>query len=131
MPGMRWNRREEDRLLRSQRGPVGEDLRVRAARVEAEQKRLAAVSPDGSHGRAAGYMRDSVTTQPGRDEIGLYADIGPTATTPQGHPYPLDVEFGTRPHTIPNAFGRGEPVQHPGTTAQPFMRPSIEAARDT
>jgi hypothetical protein len=37
---------------------------------------------------------------------------------------PAYVEYGTRPHPIPNAFGLGITVQHPGTDAQPFLRPA-------
>jgi hypothetical protein len=29
------------------------------------------------------------------------------------------------PHWIPNAFGRGVPVLHPGNAAQPYVRPAI------
>ncbi len=85
-------------------------------------------------------MRDSITARNGRDADGLYADIGPTAETPDGHPYPINVEFGSAPHVIRSkgdyplraADGRvfGHEVQHPGGEAQPFIRPSIEAARD-
>lgn len=137
---VRWNERELARLLNSEDGPVGRDLAVKAATVAQEQKRLAPVSPDGSHGRKSGHMRSSVDVGMGRDEVGLYADIGPTATTPDGHPYPRDVELGTRPHVIEShgdyplrnkktgqVFGRR--VEHPGTEAQPFIRPSLDVLR--
>jgi len=39
------------------------------------------------------------------------------------------VEMGARPHEIPNAFGRGGSVEHPGTKAQPYMRPAVYRAR--
>ena len=42
---------------------------------------------------------------------------------------PAYVEFGTRPHDIPNAFGLGITVQHPGTDAQPFLRPAAYRKR--
>ncbi|MEU4558524.1 hypothetical protein AB0F72_09040 [Actinoplanes sp. NPDC023936] len=140
MAAFRWNQRELDRLLNSQNGPVGRDLDAKARRAQEAQKERAPVSPDGSHGRPAGYMRDSITRRHGRDSEGQFVDVGPTAETPDGHPYPLDVEFGTRPHTIEskgdyplrdehgNVFGKT--VNHPGTEAQPFIRPSIEAIRD-
>jgi hypothetical protein len=140
MARFRWNQRQIDRLLHEQGGPVGRDLDARAQRVEAAQKQAAPVSPEGSHGRPPGYMRDSISRRPGRDEQGQFVDVGPTATTPDGHPYPLDVEFGTKPHVIRSKGdyplrsedGRtfGKEVQHPGTEAQPFIRPSIEAIRD-
>jgi len=42
---------------------------------------------------------------------------------------PACVEFGTRPHDIPNAFGLGFTVHHPGTEAQPFLRPAAYTKR--
>lgn len=42
---------------------------------------------------------------------------------------PAYVEFGTRPHWIPNAFGHGVPVWHPGTQPQPFLRPAAYRKR--
>lgn len=38
-------------------------------------------------------------------------------------------EYGARPHPIPNAFGRGFTVQHPGNAAQPYMRPALFTKR--
>lgn len=141
MARVRWNSREAERLLNGRDGPVARDLAAKAARVAAEQKRTAPVSPDGSHGRPSGYMRDSVDVSHGRDERSLYVDIGPTAETPDGHPYPLDVELGSRPHSIDSkgdyplrnpktgqVFGKH--VDHPGTEAQPFIRPSLSVIRE-
>lgn len=138
---VRWNSREAERLLNGRDGPVARDLAAKAAWVAQEQKRLAPVSPDGSHGRPSGYMRSSIDVNLGRDERGLFADIGPTATTPEGHAYPLDVELGSRPHLIESkgdyplrnpktgqVFGRS--VNHPGTEAQPFIRPSLDVIRE-
>ena len=42
---------------------------------------------------------------------------------------PAYVEYGTRPHLIPNAFGLGFTVMHPGTEAQPFLRPAAYRKR--
>jgi len=42
---------------------------------------------------------------------------------------PAYVEYGTRPHDIPNAFGLGFTVRHPGTRAQPFLRPAAYRKR--
>lgn len=39
------------------------------------------------------------------------------------------IEEGAGPHMIPNAFGRGIPVLHPGNAAQPYLLPAYEAAR--
>lgn len=49
-------------------------------------------------------------------------------------PHAVFVEENTRAHDIPNAFGWGITVRHPGTTAQPFMAPSVpvvEASLET
>lgn len=135
-----WNRAELARLLDSQSGPVGRDLAIKGEKVANEQRRLAAVSPDGSHGRPPGYMRDHIHSELGRDAVGLHVDIGTDATTPDGHAYPLDVELGSRAHTITSkgdyplrnpktgqVFGKS--VEHPGTKAQPFLRPSLDVLR--
>jgi hypothetical protein len=42
---------------------------------------------------------------------------------------PAYVELGTRPHPIPNAFGLGFTVMHPGTEAQPYLRPAAYTKR--
>lgn len=51
------------------------------------------------------------------------------AGTPPNEEAPVYVEYGTRPHPIPNAFGHGVTVMHPGTDAQPFMRPAAYKRR--
>lgn len=38
-------------------------------------------------------------------------------------------EFGAAAHDIPNAFGWGITVRHPGNAAQPFMRPALYTKR--
>lgn len=137
---MRWNDAELHKLLNSEDGPVGRDLRLKGQRVAAEMRRRAPVSPDGSHGRQPGYMRSKIRDEMGRDELGLHVDIGTDATTPDGHPYPLDVELGARPHVIAShgdyplrnrhtgqVFGKV--VHHPGNDPQPFIRPSLDVLR--
>lgn len=42
-----------------------------------------------------------------------------------GHALPQEKSAG--PHPIPNAFGRGITVQHPGNAAQPYLRPALAA----
>lgn len=39
-------------------------------------------------------------------------------------PHAAAVELGSSPHEIPNAWGRGITVQHPGGPAQPYLRPA-------
>lgn len=51
------------------------------------------------------------------------------AGTPPDADVPAYVEYGTRPHEIPNAFGWGITVHHPGTHAQPFLRPAAYRRR--
>lgn len=44
-----------------------------------------------------------------------------------GHAGPQ--ELGAGPHEIPNAFGSGHPVMHPGNAPQPYLRPALERLR--
>jgi hypothetical protein len=137
---IRWNAREAERLFNSQSGPVGRDLARKGRRVEEQQRRTAPVSPDGSHGRPPGYLRDHTYSRLGRDDRGLHVDVGTDATTPDGFPYPLVQELGSRPHVIESkgdyplrnpqtgqVFGKR--VQHPGTDPQPWLRPSLDVLR--
>lgn len=43
--------------------------------------------------------------------------------------YAKPVEEGSMPHQIPDAFGREEGVMHPGSGAQPYLRPTVPALR--
>lgn len=91
-------------------------------------KRRAPVSPVGSG--HSGHLRSSIGWQlePGPDGQ-PQARITATAA------YALFVEVGTRPHLIQSkgnyplrdAKGRvfGKTVHHPGTTAQPYLRPAL------
>lgn len=105
--------------------------------VAAGQRRRIPVSQDGSNGRPAGYARDSIHVERGRDALGPYRDIGSDATTPTGYPYPLGLELGTAPHTIEShgdyplrnrktgqIFGRV--VDHPGTPPYPWCRAALQ-----
>lgn len=136
-----FNERELDNILHGRDGPVARDLAGKAERVAQGMKRRAPVSPDGSHGRRSGYMRSKVGWELHRDVIGLYADIGCSARTPDGKLYPLYVEFGTKAHTIRPKNGEwlrwadrtgvhfAKVVHHPGTRAQPFIRPALDDLR--
>ncbi len=44
-----------------------------------------------------------------------------------GHAGPQ--ELGAGPHLIPNAFGSGQPVMHPGNAPQPYLRPALTKLR--
>lgn len=115
---------------------MGEYAIEAAARVvEAGQRARIPVSADGSHGRPAGYARDHVHIERGRDEFGPFRDVGSDATSPSGYPYPLGLELGTRPHEIRShgdyplrdrhghIFGRV--VHHPGTQPYPWCRAAL------
>lgn len=112
-------------LLRGPGGAVVRDLTRRAIRVESAAKRLCPVD----HGR----LRSSINWRLGRDVRGFYADVGTNVE------YALAVEFGTRPHIIRPRNKRAlywkgarSPVayvNHPGTRAQPFLRPALAYAR--
>lgn len=41
--------------------------------------------------------------------------------------YAKPVEEGSAPHQIPGAFGRDDGVEHPGSGAQPYLRPTVRA----
>jgi hypothetical protein len=137
-----FDERELDALLHGYDGPVARMLARKGELVAQGMKRRAPVSPDGSHGRPSGYMRSKVGWQMGRDVISLYVDIGTSARTPDGKPYPLFVEFGTRAHIIRPKRRDGmlrfrgrdgwvwaSVVHHPGTSAQPFIRPALDDLR--
>lgn len=116
---------------------AGEPALAAAAQiVEDGQKRRIPASDDGSHGRPAGYARDRIHTERGRDEQGPYRDVGSDAETPDGYPYPLGLELGTAPHRIESkgdyplrsdsgeVFGRA--VNHPGTDPRPWCRAALQ-----
>ena len=80
-----------------------------------------------------GRLRSSINSVPGEDSIGPYCDVGTNVR------YAPSVEYGSAPHRIEptkahgllggKGFGpvRGG-VDHPGTSAQPFMRPALAEA---
>jgi hypothetical protein len=121
-------------LLDSESGPVGRMLATKAQVVTQGAKRRCPVSPSGSGDHPSGWLRSSIGWDLGRDGEGLHADIGTDVD------YALDVEFSTKPHIITShgdyplrnrktgqVFGRV--VHHPGTTAQPFLRPALDDLR--
>ncbi len=126
MARVNWNSREADRILRSSGGPVSLEMRAKAHRVEAEQKRLCAVD--------TGATRNSIHVREGRDEAGSFWEVGSDLETA------LWLELGTRPHVIrpkdkqalswPGGEHPVKEVHHPGTKAQPFIRPSVEILRN-
>lgn len=121
-------------LLHTPTGPVGRDLETKGAIVNRGAKRRAAVSPDGSNGRPPGYMRSKIYWQLGVDAISVYVDIISPALSKKDAPYGLFVEVGTRPHEIRrhiyiNGVSTLRLTNHPGTDAQPYLRPALEDLR--
>ena len=135
-----WDDSEFNELLESEHGRVAIYLRRVGEVVTQGAKRRAPVSPDGSNGRPSGYMRSQIGWIIGTDGEGLYVDVISPATTPAGFPYGLGVEVGTAAHIIRShgpyplrnrrtgqVFGRE--VHHPGTNAQPYLRPAMDDVR--
>jgi Bacteriophage HK97-gp10, putative tail-component len=110
-------------LLNDPAGPVGRQLATLAQRVTQDAKRRCPTRT----GRLRSSISWDLTPHP------LAADIGTDVE------YSWFVEYGTKPHVIRshgdyplrdkkgNVFGRE--VDHPGTRAQPFLRPSLDAIR--
>lgn len=121
-------------LLDSPDGPVGRMLVTKAQIVTQGAKRRCPVSPSGSEHHPSGWLRSSIGWDLGRDTEGLHADVGTDVD------HALDVEFSTKPHIIEShgdyplrnrktgqVFGKR--VMHPGTKAQPFLRPALDDMR--
>lgn len=76
---------------------------------------------------------------PGRDDYGrrpkLSSDIQSRMTSATAGvvgvsgPNSASQETGAAPHPIPNAFGSGQTVMHPGNAPQPFIRPALTKLR--
>lgn len=93
-----------EQLLNSTSGPAAGDLLRRAIRVEAAAKNFATGIGGGPHVRT-GRLRSSISHVIGKDQAGLYADIGSNVE------YAAWVELGTR---------RARPY--------PYLRPALPAA---
>lgn len=89
-------------------GKAEEIVAVAGHRVAAIAQQLAPVD--------TGALRNSI----GVDVEGLGFEAGPTVF------YGDYVEQGTAPHLIPNAFGWGITVHHPGTPAEPYLGPAFD-----
>lgn len=124
------------RLLNSEDGPVARMLVEKGQQVTQEAKRLCPVSPRGSGDHRSGHLRSSIGWDLKRDGEGLHAEIGTDVD------YGLYVEVGTKPHVIRSTgpwplrnrrTGQtfGQVVHHPGTRAQPYLRPALDSIRGT
>jgi hypothetical protein len=133
---IRWHQSEYEHMMHSETGAVGKFMLRCGKIVEEIAKGHAPVSKDGSHGRPSGYMRDHIRHVLRSDGSNVVCDVICDAKSPDGYPYPLGVEVGTKAHTIRSrgdyplrtAQGTvlGHEVQHPGTAAHPFLRPALE-----
>ncbi|MFJ5802681.1 HK97-gp10 family putative phage morphogenesis protein [Streptomyces decoyicus] len=121
----RIDSRAYERGLRRYLGRMSDDVRKAVERtgtdVQNQARRLAPVD--------TGRLRSSIVARrtTGR---GVGYEVGTNVN------YARDVEFGTAPHVItpkngkalywPGAAHPVAKVNHPGTRAQPFLRPAIE-----
>lgn len=63
-------------------------------------------------------------------DLFLSIDVDPAAGTLHADTeYAAAVEMGSAPHDIPNAWGTGHTVRHPGGPAQPYLRPAAYQKR--
>ena len=73
----------------------------------------------------SGALRDSYVQQGARGHVenidvdNNTVEVGSQITTDKGAPYAVFLDVGTNPYNIPNAFGRGRTVAHPGLVARP------------
>ena len=98
-------------------GEINDQLREWLASVVAKDARRFAP-------RDTGYLKTHIVVSPDNRRI---TALG--AGRPPNKEAPAYVEFGTRTHSIPNAFGWGLTVQHPGTHPQPYLRPAAYRRR--
>jgi hypothetical protein len=110
-------------------------MRQAGAVVNSGQKRLCPVAPVGDPDRPSGTLRSHISTKVGEDGQSAYADAGVF-----GDEVWVFVEVPTSPHVIEShgpwplrnrRTGQvfGPKVNHPGTQAQPFIRPGLGMLR--
>lgn len=130
------NEQELHRLLTGPTGPVARLLERDGEIVAQEQKRLCPVSPAGASDHPSGQLRSAIGWSMHVTTHGLEVRVGVDPDSPATE-YALPVEFGTRPHEIRShgdyplrnpRTGQvfGPSVHHPGTQAQPYLRPSLD-----
>lgn len=103
-------------------GPVARYLAGGAQTVTQEAKRLAPVSPRGSHGRRSGYLRSQIGWVIGADDRGLYVDVASPARTGDGR----DAPYGLF-QNIPNLMGRAHNGRRYPITTTPHLAPALDA----
>lgn len=130
----RWVRRPAAEKALAKQDTVKRHMEYARRLVVSGQKRLCPVAPVGDPTRPSGTLRSHVTSRLYLGPRGWEAHCGVF-----GDPVWLFVEFGTAPHLIEskgeyplrNAKGQvfGRRVNHPGTRAQPFIRPGLGMIR--
>lgn len=73
--------------------------------VQHKARILAPASPNGSHGRAAGYLRRMITLTVRNGRNGAYARLSTEARTPKGFPYGA-LQNKRKPYIQPALRGR-------------------------
>lgn len=120
-------------LLRSPAGPVGRHLIERATVVQAAARQM--IAPHNRTGCLEGSLVKRSETLDGELAIRIQSDT--TSCSASRTSYSLYVHDGTTPHDIPGAFGLPAPFGiggqfdgkfHPGTTAVPFLRDTLDLA---
>ncbi len=87
------------------------------ARIRAKVTRAVAADAVRYAPRDTNELAESITAHP--EEGIVRAGAGHAAAQ----------ELGASPHLIPNAWGHGVTVEHPGTAAQPYLRPALYQKR--
>lgn len=106
---IKWDEAALAAFLSGPNGPPATICSIFGEKITQEAKRLAPVSPHGSHGRPSGWLRSAIGWELGHDELGVYADIFSPALSVDGAPYGLFQEVGTskmkaQPHLRPALY---------------------------
>lgn len=108
-------------LYGARREFLGETARAALPLMEAE----APVSPEPRASDGSGVrLRDN------HKVAGPDADASVIWIT-NDKPFTAPVHEGAKPHLIPNAFGRGFTVEHPGNSGNPWMRRALDRLAQT
>lgn len=87
-------------------------------RILSDSKRLC---PKDTHELVQSLGKELV----GNDRVDIGSGVGGKKVAQHA----VVVEVGGQPHDIPNAFGLGITVHHPGTAAQPYLTPALYRKR--
>lgn len=141
MKGLEALQAKLKRMPKAARSEIRQALAEGSDAMVATMRKLAPVSPSGTHGFPPGHLRASIVATFGDGSVPKYAafrarkgrrvirandpDLSVTITAgDEDVRYAHLVEFGTRPH--PNK-GKFAGTMHPGTRPQPFFYPGYRA----